>query len=203
MVPEADTQFSGGPGGADVYQRQGSHSCQLHSTATRHTARFRHGRNTPCAAVIASLPSPYCRVFTGKARFEAACGRLVPTADRWSTTRVRSVLSAIIVAEARKLCEVGPRSLVLPRNDGNRLCRTADQGAPHKSPRGTLAVFWRWFFGRVAAAWRWGELAARLQTVRPPYPIRAAARTGVALMAQAAAFCPYVRCHSRATAARR
>ena len=85
---------------------RGSRSCQLHSTAARHTARFSTWTNTPCAAAIASLPSFYCRVFTGKARFEAACGRLVPTADRRSTTRVRFALSAIMVAEARKLCGV-------------------------------------------------------------------------------------------------
>jgi len=54
-----------------------------------------------------SLPSLYCRVFTGKARFEAACGRLVPTADRRSATRVRFVLSAIMFSEARKLFGAG------------------------------------------------------------------------------------------------
>ena len=67
--------------------------------------------HTPCAAAIASPPSFYCRVFAGKARFEAACGRLVPTADRRSTTRVRSALSAIVVSEARKFCEVGTQNL--------------------------------------------------------------------------------------------
>jgi hypothetical protein len=70
--------------------------------------------HTPCAAAIASPPSFYCRVFAGKARFEAACGRLVPTADRRSTTRVRSALSAIVVSEARKFCKVGTRSLECP-----------------------------------------------------------------------------------------
>ena len=93
---------SGDGGGSNGHERKGgSRSCQSYRTPTRHTARCSHYAHSLCGC---GKPQPcfHCRVITGDARFEAACGSPVPTADRRPTTRVQLALSARMAPMASK-----------------------------------------------------------------------------------------------------